>query len=243
MKVLTPSHLLVLWSRLGRYELSLLDTLLWKDRQLFEDWAQATPIVLTEDYPIFQALKRSFAAGDTSWARKIRDWMEKNKEFSTYILKELDSKGPLLSSQFEDRAVKDWTSTGWMHKRNVDMMLTFLKAQGKIMTAGRVGNQRLWDLTEHFLPRSALGKQLSDHEVVRCAAERSLRALGVATENHIRQHYIRNCYHNFEETLAELEAEERILLVEIRQGKEPWTGKWYIHAEDTSLLDSLEAGE
>src|SRR5689334_7431535 len=46
------SHLLVLWSRLGHYDLADLDTLLWQDRSLFEYWAHAAAIVLTEDYPI-----------------------------------------------------------------------------------------------------------------------------------------------------------------------------------------------
>jgi len=64
MRVVERSHLLVLWSRLGPYNLAHLDKLLWKERQFFEDWAQATSIVLTEDYPIFKALKRTFAAGD-----------------------------------------------------------------------------------------------------------------------------------------------------------------------------------
>jgi uncharacterized protein YcaQ len=243
MKIVAPSHLLALWSRLGPYNPSFVDSLLWKDRQLLEDWAQATSIVLAEDYPIFEAMKRSFATGDSAWARKIRDWMEKNKEFSTHILRELDIRGPMLSSQFEDRAIKDWISTGWTHKRNVDMMLTFLKAQGKIVTAGRTGNERLWDLAEHFLPKSVIKKQLSEHEVARSVIQLSLRALGVATKQHIEQHYIRRCYHNLEKTLDELEAEERILQVEIREDERSWPNKWYIHAKDTPLLDSLEAGE
>lgn len=243
MKVVAPSHLLVLWSRLGSYEPSLVDELLWKDRQLFEDWAQATSIVLAEDYPIFETLKYGFAEGDSPWARKIRDWMHTNRQFRSYILKELKSKGPILSGQFEDKAVKDWTSTGWTHKRNIDMMLTFLKAQGKVVTAGRIGNQRLWDLTEHFLPKKIIKEKLSDNEVARRASQLSLRALGVGTRQHIEQHYIRCCYHNLAEILAELEAEEQILRVEIREDEESWPGTWYIHAEDMPLLDSLEAGE
>ncbi len=139
MRVVAPSHLLVLWSRLGQYDQALLDSLLWKERKLFEDWAQTTSIVLTEDYPIFNALKQGFALGNTPSARKIRGWMEKNKSFGDYILDQLKREGPLLLSQFEDRAVESWHSTGWSARRNINinMMLLFLKAQGKIMIAGR----------------------------------------------------------------------------------------------------------
>ncbi len=43
---------MVLWSRLGGFDRDDLDTLLWRERWLFEYWAHAASIVLTEDYPI-----------------------------------------------------------------------------------------------------------------------------------------------------------------------------------------------
>lgn len=245
MRVVAPSHFLVLWSRLGQYDPALLDALLWKERKIFEDWAQTTSIVLTEDYSIFNALKQGFASGNTPSARKIRGWMEKDKNFGDYILDQLKRRGPLLLSQFEDRAVESWQSTGWSARRNINinMMLLFLKAQGKIMIAGRVGNQRLWDLTEHFLPKWVSQERLLDHEVARRAAQLSLRALGVATAKHIRQHFVRRCYYELDKVLAELESEERIFKVAIREGEKSWPDPWYIHSEDMPLLDSLEDDE
>lgn len=242
MRIVAPSHTLALWSRLGPYDVVNLSTLQWKERQLFEDWAQATSIVLTEDYPVFKALKRSFAEGDSAWARKIRNWMEKNREFSLHILEELSSKGPLLSSQFEDRAVTNWSSSGWSAGRNVGIMLFLLKAQGKIMVAGRKGNKKLWDLTERFLPKLTPEDELSDHEVARRVTQLSLRALGVARQKHIERHFIRDCYQKLSEVLAELEAEERIIQVEIKEGKRSWKDTWYVHADDVPMLDWLEAG-
>jgi hypothetical protein len=243
MRVVAPSHLLVLWSRLGQYDPALLDSLLWRERKLFEDWAQTTSIVLTEDYSIFNALKQGFASGNTPSARKIRGWMEKNKCFGGYVLDQLNHRGPLILSQFEDRAVESWKSTGWSAGQNIKMMLLFLKAQGKIMIVGRVGNQKLWDLTEHFLPKWVSQERLLEHEVARRAAQLSLRALGVATAKHIRQHFIRRCYYELDKVLAELESEKHIFKVEIREGEKTWPGSWYIHSEDMSILDSLEDDE
>lgn len=243
MTIVAPSHTLVLWSRLGPYDVLHLEKLLWKERRLFEDWAQATSIVLTEDYPIFETLKRGFASGNSSWAQKIRKWMKQNRSFSTYVLKELSHRGPLRSNEIEDRASVGWSSSGWTSGRNVDMVLSFLKAQGKIMVAGRVGNQKLWDTTEHFLPDSVRREQLSEHEMVQRSAQISLRALGVARAEHIRRHYIRGCYHELDKVLAELEAEERVLRVEICGRKESWRGSWYVHVDDLPLLHLLEAGE
>jgi uncharacterized protein YcaQ len=122
------------------------------------------------------------------------------------------------------------------------MMLTILKAQGKIMIAGRKGNQRLWNLTEQFLPAWTPKGSLSDRELARCLAERSLRALGIARARHVRQHYVRGCYPDLDGTLARLEAEEHTVGVEIQDGKTVWPGPWFVHAEDVTLLDSLETG-
>ncbi|NIP22845.1 MAG: hypothetical protein GWO38_03240 [Phycisphaerae bacterium] len=36
ISAVAPSHLLVLWSRLGTYDPAHLDTLLWEERRLFE---------------------------------------------------------------------------------------------------------------------------------------------------------------------------------------------------------------
>src|SRR6187200_2775758 len=52
ISVVARSHLLVLWSRLGSYDLDTLETLLWNDRTLFEYWAHCASIVLTEEYPV-----------------------------------------------------------------------------------------------------------------------------------------------------------------------------------------------
>ena len=40
VNVVARSHLLVLWSRLGAFDRADLDTLLWRERWLFEYWAQ-----------------------------------------------------------------------------------------------------------------------------------------------------------------------------------------------------------
>src|SRR5580692_901914 len=62
VNVVARSHLLVLWSRLGEFEREDLDTLLWRERWLFEYWAHAASSVLTEDYPIHRGMMRAYTA-------------------------------------------------------------------------------------------------------------------------------------------------------------------------------------
>src|SRR6478609_2453269 len=46
------TNYLVPWSRLGVYDPDIQDKLLFDDHAMFEYWAHAASIVLTEDYPI-----------------------------------------------------------------------------------------------------------------------------------------------------------------------------------------------
>jgi hypothetical protein len=240
--VVARSHQLVLWSRLGHYDLAHLDRLLWEERRLFEYWAHCASIVLTEDYPIHNLQMRYFEARipDTSKGRKFRRWLVANKGLRRRLLAELRRQGPLPARYFEDNARADWESTGWTSGRNVSQMLDVLWIKGQIMVAGRSGIQKLWDLASHCLPAWTPRDRMTEHEVVRQATQRSLRALGVATVQQIRYHFIRGRYPNLERTLAALESEGRIKRVEIKEDGRVWPGTWYVHADDLSLIADLQ---
>ncbi len=237
------SPLLVLWSRLGVYNVGDLDKLLFEDRQLFEYWAHVASIVLTEEYPVHDWWMRNYGErweGD-GWAQTVRDWITENEDLHDFILAEMREKGALFSRQIElDGKVSNaWTSTGWTNGRNVSRMLDFLWGQGKIMVADRSGLQKQWDLAERCLPDWTPRDQWDAEQVVTYAAQKSLRALGVATSQHIKEHYTRARYRNLPEILKSLEKEGRILPVKIEDMK----GAYFIHADDVALLDQIEAGD
>jgi len=235
------SHLLVLWSRLGQYDPAHLGTLLWQERQLFEYWAHAASIVLTDDFPFHQARMRQWPDGNTAWSQRVRAWLAKNESFRQYILQRLDQQGPLQASQFEDKTVTEWESGGWTSNQNIRQMLNFLWMQGQITVAMRSGQARQWDLIERCLPDGIADRTLTEPDVVYHAAQRSLRALGVARPEHIKNHFIRDRYPNLTDVLGLLENERRIVQVEVcDKGQEhTWPGPWYVHVDDLPLLDQL----
>jgi hypothetical protein len=237
------SHTLVVRSRVGNYDLAALDQLLWRDRSLFEYWAHMASIVLTEDYPIHHLLMRTYLRGEpqTAWRQRTQQWLKANLKLQRHILQELKLHGPLPARVFENRAEADqgWYSSGWTSGRDVSQMLDYLWTTGKIMVAGRSGIQKLWDLSERCLPDWTPREKLSEQEVVRRATQKSLRALGAATPQHINQHFTRKRYPHLKETLHALQAEEVIERIHVAGDK----GEWYIHAEDAPLLDRLERNE
>jgi len=241
------SHLLVVWSRVGRYDTAVLDNLIYGDKQLFEYWAHAASIVLTEDYPVHSLQMRRYGKdmrrygpGDDKWVEYVRAWIEKNKDLHRQILDRLTADGPLLSRQFEDNSSAGWRSSGWTNERNVNRMLDFMWMRGEIMVAGRSGLQKLWDLSERCLPEWIPREEWSAEEVVRYAAQKAIRALGVARIADIKYHYIRGRYHGLPQVLKRLESEGCIEQVRIVDEGAEWPGTWYIHAEDIPSLEKLD---
>ena len=241
INVIARPQYLILWSRLGNYNPAHLDQLLWQDRKLFEYWAHCASIVPTEDYPIHNLQMRTYAKGDSSWSKRVRDWLADNDDVRTSILAKIRREGPLSSRDLVDERgkAKAWVSTGWTAGHTTSRLLDFLWLRGTIMPVGRDGLQKIWDLSERCLPDWTPREKRSEREIVRHAAQRSLRALGVATSRQIENHFIRGRYPNLARTLDELEREEIIERVQIVDDGAAWKGDWFIHADDIPMLNRI----
>jgi uncharacterized protein YcaQ len=114
----------------------------------------------------------------------------------------------------------------------MSQMLTIC-GSGKIMAGDRAF--KAW-MSERCLPEWTPRDKLSEREVVHRAVQKSLRALGVATPQHINQHYIRKRYPHLKEILRDLQAEGVIEKIHVAGD----TAEWFIHAQDVPLLDRVE---
>ncbi len=170
------SHLLVLWSRIGRYDVAELDRLLWQEKALFEWRAFIYPM---EHLALLRSRMRQFAEGTAGWSGRIREWLDANAEFRRHVLDELRARGPLRSRDITDRAAQPWKSSGWTGNRNVSQMLEFLWARGEVAVVGRAGAQRVWDAAERWYPETPdIVLDDAEHQL----ALLRLRALGIARE-------------------------------------------------------------
>ena len=238
IRAVEHTQLLVLWSRLGKFDPALLDQLLFEDRQLFEYWAHCASIVLTEDYPIHAARMRHHRESERY--AYAQDWIAANREMHQYVLARLRAEGPLSSDQFEDRIVVPWKTSGWNNGRNVSLMLAILWEQGELMVANRKGRRRFWDLSEAYMPEWTEAEELSASEITASAALYSLRALGVATPGQIKIHFTRNFYPGLIDVLARLAQEGAVEQVEVVDNGVALPGPWYIHADRLPLLESIQ---
>ena len=244
ISVVARSPLLVLRSRVTRFDPKHLDRLLWRDHSVFEYWAHAASIVLTEDLPIHAWYMRQYLRDDGSdWNRRRLEWIDANAKLKRSVLARIRREGPVPARRLSGTpASESWRSSGWTNERNVDRMLGFLWASGAIMVAGREGIQKLWDLTERVLPPDAPRERLSDLEVTRRAIERSLRGLGIGTARHIKTHFTRDRYPELERAIAEFERTGQIERVVVERDGEPMPGVWFVHRSDLPLLERIERG-
>jgi uncharacterized protein YcaQ len=246
IRAVERSQHLVLWSRLGAFDPADLDALLWRDRSLFEYWAHVASLVLTEDYPIHSQLMRGYCADPESRRARdvrIRAWLVENEALRRHVLDEVAARGPLSSRDFEDSSRTRRVTGGWNTGRDVTEMLDYLWTRGELAVAGRAGQLRLWDLAERWLPHWTPREVLDEPEVVARAAQRALRALGVATQRQIDLHFTRQRYPGLAAVLKRLAADGLIVPVELRDGQGARKGPWYVHRDDLPLLEALERGD
>jgi len=237
---------LVLWTRLGRHDPTLLEGLLAK-RQLFET---VSLIVPTSDLAIHRATMRAYrratnagaapsphgslaGAGGGTWPLRAARFLAHNPQLRRSVLARLRRDGPLPLTAFEDRALVSWTSGGWNDERNVTMMLAILQRRGEIVVAGRNRGRKLWTLADGWLPETV---PLSVRALEREATLRALRATGVATLKQLRSHYAFARYVT-QRALDALVREGAAAPVEITDAA--WKGPHYAPA-DVAIRDRWE---
>ncbi|MGZ4352636.1 MAG: DNA glycosylase AlkZ-like family protein, partial [Gaiellaceae bacterium] len=170
--VAPPQHL-VLYNRLGRFDVAELDRLLWEERALFEWHSYIWPV---EDLPLVRARMRRRRTTANAWTR---DFLQANARFRRYVLRELERNGPVLSRDLDGSLLPEREAHRWWGSRDVRLMLELLHARGEIAVAGRAGRQRLWDIAERVYPESGT---IPWREASRLIEERQRRSLGVWLE-------------------------------------------------------------
>jgi uncharacterized protein YcaQ len=172
ISTVAPPQQLVLWSRLGPYELADLERLLWVERKLFEWNAYVWPI---ETLPLLRARMRKY---DTKyeWQRRANEFVKTNASFRRYVLRELERRGPLLARGLEDRSAVKRGPHRWYGSRQVATMLEILHRRAQVAIVGRRGGERVWDLAERWYPET---DTVPLREAEHLLEEQRFRAAGV----------------------------------------------------------------
>lgn len=197
VNVLTRSHYLPFFSRLGPYDTGLLDRARDRaPRRVVEYWAHEASLVPPQTWPLLSfRMKRAHAEAWGGMRQVRRD----HPELVEAVRREVELQGPLTSREAEAALEHDvppgQTAWGWNWSL-VKAALEHLFWSGEIASAGRTAQfERRYASLARVLPRDVAARavdpsyRLSDEEAFRALMLIAGRAHGVGTEQDLRDYF------------------------------------------------------
>ena len=176
INVLDRAHYLTVWSRFGPYDRAWLDRLVYRRRLLFEYWAHAACLVPTSTLPWWRRAMLDYRSRHTGWS----GWLRRNAKVLSTVQAAVKANGPMGNADFEGR--RPAGGGGWWSWRPVQHALHHLWMTGALTIHSRQHFQKRYDLLERAMPDALAIEQVSSEEFQRWHLERSLHAMGAATE-------------------------------------------------------------
>jgi uncharacterized protein YcaQ len=216
VNVVTRTHYLPAFSRLGAHPRAMLETEAWgKKPSFFEYWGHEASLIPIELQPLFR-WRMERARGGETWSGLARFGRER-RDYIENILKEIETRGPVTGGDFaEGRQQAGWWN--WSHGKRA---LEWLFWAGLITTKTRRGFERVYDLTERVIPAKICNTPTPpEDEAQRQLIMISANAMGVATEGDLRD-YFRLPVEGFKSRIAELVEDGQLQSVAVqgwRQG-------------------------
>ena len=181
LQMVARSQYLTLWSRLGTYDTTDFDELLFgAERKLFEGWQHAACIIPLTEYRYQMPRQRYTREHPDSWYTR---WLKEkgHEETIPHVRESVRQEGARKISDFERG---DHPRGAWWNWRPAKVGLEHLYASGELMIANRVNFQRVYDLTERVLPKWVDTTEPTAAERDRFWVERGAKALGVCAPRH-----------------------------------------------------------
>ena len=176
INVLERAHYLTLWSRFGPYERARLDRLVYGRRLLFEYWAHAACLVPTSMLPWWRRAMLDYRSRHTGWS----GWLRRNPKLVGQVKAAVESNGPMANGDFESRRPRG--KAGWWSWQPFQHALHHLWMTGALTVHSRRHFQKRFDLLERAMPAVVGVEPVTAAEFTRWHIERSLHALGAATD-------------------------------------------------------------
>lgn len=185
VNVLIPAHYLIVWSRLGAYERSSFDRLVYQGRDFTEQWAHEASIVPTACWPLLAHRRQDFRPWPNSPIMKLRN----RSKYLSQVLETIDKKGPIASSDLAPvpgpkRKPGDW------HRSVPRWALEYHFGFGRVAVADRLSNfQRRYDLPHRLIDEPHLSRSYERHDAQRELLQLAANSCGIATLHDLADYY------------------------------------------------------
>lgn len=175
------AHDLILWSRRQQYRPAALQTLLHRDRQVFEHWTHDAAVIPMDS---FAHWRLRFARDEArlsarSQATQQRDFHRR----MDIVLRQIADHGPCTSGDVGPSETRG--AGGWWDWHPSKAALEFLWRTGRVSVLRRDGFTKVYDLTERVIPAAHLHRRHDPTDTINWCCAGALDRLGFATSGEI----------------------------------------------------------
>ena len=219
VNVVSRTHYLPAFSRLGAYPREMLEDIAWgAKRPLFEYWAHEASLLPLASQPLVRWRMNDALEGVGAW-KGIARFLRERRDFVDRALDEIGARGAMSASELEigTQGAGGWW--GWSEgKRAVEGLFW----TGELTTATRRGTfERVYDLPHRVLPKAIVEtptppRSEAQRQILMIAA----RAMGVATLRDLRD-YFRMGVEDTRARVGELVEAGALLPVTVQGWREP----------------------
>jgi uncharacterized protein YcaQ len=242
VNVVSRTHYLPAFARLGAYRRALLEEIAWgKARPLFEYWAHEASLLPLAAQPLFRWRMQDAHDGIGVW-KGVARFLRERREFVDRVLEEIAARGPISASELDMGHKGEGGWWGWSEaKRAVECLFW----TGELTTATRRGTfERVYGLPEKVLPEAVLAAPTPSREDAhRELYRRAIGAMGVATAKDLRD-YFRMPVDGAKARLAELVEDGSLAPVTVTGWREQAyldpTARWPRRIDAQALLSPFD---
>ncbi|GAB3497032.1 winged helix-turn-helix domain-containing protein [Flexivirga lutea] len=186
VNVLQRAHFMPLFSRMGAYDVGLLDRAAGRaPRRLVEYWAHCAAYMPVELWPVMSHRMRDHAARGHSWFGLPDD-----PGLPEALLREIELGGAATARDLDDGLPRTKDNWGWNWSKT-KKALEFLFFAGRLSVSRRnAAFERVYDLPERVIPSHILaGPEPTLFDASGELLRRAARSYGVATEFDLRDYF------------------------------------------------------
>ena len=219
VNVVVRSHYMPFFSRLGPYDLPLVEKMAFDERRQFEYWAHVASILPMGMHPLLRYRMRS---AEPRW--RAKRLIEEAPGYLDAVLDEVREKGPVCVSDLDDPGERKGPWWGYSDGKTA---LEWHFLTGAVTTSTRRNFTRYYDLAERVIPSNVLARaDIPEEDAHRELMLLAARCHGVGTARDLAD-YFRIHPPDARPRLRELVDSGAVMEVAIEGWKEPA----YLHSE------------
>lgn len=226
VNVLVPAQYQVPFSRLGPYDRSLLNDLVYRRRAFTEQWAHEASIIPMETWPLLRHRMARY---------RVRPWgfeklLAQHADYVRWVRKQVKTRGPLAADALKEPDGKPRRIASYIRKNDPmagwlgtvpRVVLETLFGRGELaVTERRADLARVYDLATRVIPAELHEREVDHDEARRALLLGAARAHGVATVRDLADYY-RMSPRDARPRVAELVEGGRLREVRVEGWREP----------------------